>query len=125
MVANMGNRPGPHMELASSGPVRVPAGGSAQVRIRTLKRPRLRDIQLEIREPPEGMTLQDITVEPDGLAFMVKADGNTLQVGFADNLIVEAFIDMADRQESDKTPKQQRRISLGVLPAIPYEIVQR
>ena len=111
--------------ITGDGPVRIPAGGTAPVRIKIPKRPMLRNVRLELGEPPEGLTIQDVNVVPEYLTFVLKADEHALQVGFADNLIVEAFMEMAGRQKDGKPLKQNRRISLGVLPAIPFEIVQR
>jgi hypothetical protein len=112
-------------ELARGGPVRIPAGGTTRVRIRAPKHPRLKDIELELSEPPEGLTLQDVTVVPIGLAFELKADGDAAQTGFADNLIVEAFIEVESQGRGGGAANQTRRVSLGVLPAIPFEIVRR
>ena len=60
---------------------------------------------------------------PDGLAIVLKADGDVTRVGFADNLIIEASAEMTGRKQGGKPPKK-RRVSLGVLPAISFEIVQ-
>jgi len=110
-------------ELARSGPVRIPAGGAAIVRIRAPRHPRLRDVELELSEPPEGVTLHSVTVVPPGLAFQLNADGDSVQPGFTGNLIVEAFLE--EGNQNSEAPNQTRRVSLGVLPAIPFEIVRR
>jgi len=114
----------PSIELAGDGPVRIPAGGSAQVLIKTQRRPMLKEMQLELNEPPEGITLHDVTVVPEGLAFQLKTDRNTMQSGFADNLIVEAFREFTPKQQEGKPAPQRRRVSMGFFPAIPIEIVQ-
>lgn len=114
----------PTVALASRGPIRIPEGGTAQVRIRTPKRPAQQKIQLKLSEPPEGLTLQNVRVVPDGVAFLVKADGDKVKAGFANNLIVEAFGEVTWKNRQTKKPTK-RRVSFGVLPAIPFEIVQR
>ena len=113
------------VRLADSGPVRLPKGGTARVRIRIPKHPMLRQVQLELSDPPKGVTLQDVTVVPEGLALVLKADGDTAQVGFEDNLIVDVFAKMAGGKQRGKRAKKSRRVSLGVLPAISFQIVQR
>ncbi len=124
MVAvTRGKRGGRPVELVGDVPVQIPAGGATEVRIRIPKRPKLRKIELELSDPPTGMSLQDVTVVPDGLAFQLRVDGDALQVGFADNLIVEAFTEVVREAKGDKKAKRRQRISLGVLPAIPFEIV--
>jgi hypothetical protein len=115
----------PPVELAGRVPVRIPAGGSARVLIKTRRRTVLKEIQLQLNEPPEGVTLHDVTVVPEGLAFQLKADKDAMQSGFADNLIVEAFREFTPKLKNGKPAPQKRRVSMGVFPAIPIEIVQR
>ena len=115
----------PPVKLAGDSPVRIPAGGSADVRVKTQRGSILKQLQLELNEPPEGLTLHDVTVVPEGLAFQLKADKDALQSGFADNLIVEAFRKFTPKQKGGKPSNQKRRYSMGVFPAIPIEIVQR
>lgn len=120
MVAVVGGRPVPPLELGGDVPVRVPAGGSATLRINAPRRPILRNVQLELVDPPAGITLGDVTVVPKGFVISLKADAATATVGFTDNLIVER----PGRPPGGESAKQKRRVSLGVLPAIPFEIVQ-
>jgi hypothetical protein len=125
MVAVKGaKRRVPYAELAEPGPVRIPAGGTVQVTIKTPKNPKAQEVQLALSDPPKGMTLQEVAVVPEGLAFTLKADGDALKAGFADNLIVEGFTEPAGPPQNAKAPKQKPRVSLGFLPAIPFEIVQ-
>jgi len=114
----------PPVELVGDGPVRIPAGGTAQVRIRTQRGRILKDIQLELNEPPEGVTLHGVSVVPEGLAFQLKADKDAMQSGFADNLIIEAFREFTPKQQEGKPALKKRRTSMGIFPAIPIEIVQ-
>ena len=55
-----------------------------------------------------------------GVTFVLKADDK--HTGYADNLIVEAFTEQNARRNGAATGQKQR-VSLGVLPAIPFEIV--
>ena len=82
------------------------------------------EFQLELKEPPEGVTLHDVTVVPQGLTFQLTADKNACQGGLADNLIVEAFRNAPPAQQNGRPAIQKRRVSMGLLPAIPIEIVQ-
>ena len=118
-------RRGAGVELAGDTPIRIPVGGTAQVQVKTPKGPMRQDINLELSDPPKGVTLQDVSVAPGLLTLVLKADPDVVKAGLTDNLIVEAFIEPAGRQQDGKTAKQKQRVSLGVLPAIPFEIVQR
>ncbi len=113
----------PPVELAGDGPVRIPAGGSAQVLLKTRRNANLKQVKLELKEPPEGLTLHDLAVVPEGLAFRLRADGDALESGFADNLIVEAFREYMPKQQEGQPKPKKRRNSMGILPAIPIQIV--
>lgn len=115
----------PSMDLAGDAPVRIPAGGSARVLIQTRRSPMLEQLRLQLDEPPPGLTLHDVTLVPRGLAFQLRADKDAVQAPFADNLIVEAFRETVVPQKDGKPTNQKRRSSVGVLPAIPIEIVGR
>jgi hypothetical protein len=112
------------LELPGGGPLRIPAGGTVQVRVKTPPSPMLASVQLELSEPPKGVTLGEVTAAPDGLTFAVQADRKAAQVGYADNLIVSAFAEMEGGPPGKKAAAQKRRVALGVLPAIPFEIVR-
>jgi hypothetical protein len=118
-----GNGRQPSVELAGSVPLQIPSGGSALVRVRTPKGPTLSKVRLALSDPPDGVTLGDLSIVPPGLEFSLKAEGEAAAPGFTDNLIVEAFADVPARQGDGKPTNQNRRVSLGYLPAIPIEIV--
>jgi hypothetical protein len=86
---------------------------------------KLKEIHLELNEPPDGLILDEVTPLPRGLAFVLKADPAVLEAGFVDNLIVEAFTERTRRRRGGKEAGQKQRISLGVLPALPIKLVQR
>lgn len=111
------------VSISEDGPVRIPTGGIARVRVKTQKRPILSSVQLELRDPPKGISLQDVSVIPEGLSFYLKADG-TAQAGLVDNAIVEAFAETSATQTKGKAAAQKSRYSLGILPAIPIEVVK-
>jgi hypothetical protein len=113
----------PPVELAGDGPVRIPAGGWAQVRLNTRRSQNLRQVQLKLNEPPEGLTIHNVTVAPEGLEFRLKADKDVMPSGFADNVIVEAFRESTPKQQKGKPAPPKRRYSMGVFPAIPIRIV--
>jgi hypothetical protein len=113
----------PPVELAGNSPVRIPAGGSAQVRIKTAGRANFKGVQLQLNEPPEGLTMHDVTVVPNGLTFQLKAGKDAVHI--ADNLIIEAFRESVVKKKDGKPTTQKSRYSMGVFPAIPIEIVQQ
>ena len=115
-------RPAPPVGLAQDGPVRVPLGGTVSVVVNTPPRPMLQNVRLELSDPPKGISLQDVTVVPQGLQFTLKAE--SLAVGYTDNVIVQAFVELEGQQPNVKPARQKQRNELGPLPAVPVEIVQ-
>jgi hypothetical protein len=118
---NMGRMPA--FTLASPGPVRIPVGGTTEVFFKLPIRRLIPDIELELNESPDGITLQDANSVPGGLKFKLKA-GDGMHVGFTDNVIVEAFRKVTPQQKAGAPAAQQQRFSMGVLPAIQIEIVK-
>jgi hypothetical protein len=122
MIAVLGGRrPGAPLERRNAGIVEIPAGGSSAVRFNTPRAFMPRDIRLELAGPPEGVTLEKVDVTRGELVLILKCD-KSVSAGLADNLIVQAFAEGADRQRSGKGQTGQRNL-LGVLPAIPIQIV--
>jgi hypothetical protein len=120
-----GRKIAPTFEMTDDERVQIPAGGTAQVRVRMAKRPMLRDVQMALSEPPKGIMLQDVTVKSDEVVLVLKADEKLVQGGFKDNLIVEASTEMQRNRPGNKGAGQKQRVWLGALPAIPFEIVQQ
>lgn len=149
VAPKIGSKWGAPIELASGSIVQVPAGGKTQVNVRTPKRAMLLDLKLELSDPPKGITLEDVSAVPGGMVFSVKAAPDA-KVGPADNLIVEAFASQvppaagrgrrpagplarlaqtapptapaAAESKPGNAPDAKRKVSLGVLPAIPFQI---
>lgn len=129
LVAVTGSRPVPTVwrplvpgvRLASAAPVRIPLGGTAQVRIEG-GGTKLADVRFQIGNQPRGVTLREVKVEPAGVVLTLGADRNIALAGDAANVIVEASAEPAAM--TGQTTGIRSRTSLGVLPAIPFEIVQ-
>jgi hypothetical protein len=113
----------PPVEIVSDSPIRIPAGGSAQVRVKARRGSILKEIKLELDRPPDGLTLENVSVKSDGLAFRLKAEKDTVQGDFTDNLIVEAFREYRPKNKDGTLSNQKRRYSMGILPAIPIKVI--
>jgi hypothetical protein len=113
----------PEVEIVGGSPILIPAGGSAEARIKTRRGSVLKEMKLELRKPPEGLTIGKVSVMKDGLAFQLKAEKDALQSGFGDNLIIEAFREYRPKQKDGTLSNQKRRYSMGIFPAIPIKIV--
>jgi len=148
-IVSRARRPLPPVQLADDTPVRIPAGGATRVRMRIPPRAPIRDILLELNEPPKGLTIRDVAVVPGSLTFRLQAGDDAPEPGFADNLIVDAYLETTGVRPGQRAPNRpnarpasqtnpagqqpktadtssrpKQKVPLGVLPAIPFEIVQ-
>ena len=105
--------------------VKLPRGGTVSVRV-ILNAPRLADaLRLELDQPPEGIVIQSVETVRDGVAITLRADPAKVKAGLKGNLIVDAFMERAPNPDAKKKqPAAGRRVPLGTLPAIPFEIVE-
>jgi hypothetical protein len=124
MVAVRGNRlPAAEITVDTTTPVRIPAGGTAEVRINIPQRLLDRGLDLQLSEPPPGVTLEKVTKLAGVLVVELKADTALAQPGMADNLIVEGFTEVTRPARAGEAAKPPARTSAGFLPAIPIIIV--
>lgn len=116
--------PLPAIELMNNAPIQISAGGETIIKFKTRRNATaLKQIQLELNNPPEGVSLGDVKVTPNGLACQVRIAKDIAQKQFAGNLILEAFTTYQPKPQNGK-PQKKRRVSAGVLPAVPVRIVQ-
>jgi hypothetical protein len=109
-------------KLDAARPVKIPSGGSAEVRI-DVPRGRLpQQVQLALNEPPEGIFIQQVIPARDGLAILLRTDASKVKPGLQGNLIVDAFSGGSAGRSGPQT--NTRRVPLGTLPAIPFEVVR-
>ncbi|MBL7215749.1 MAG: hypothetical protein ISS71_08745 [Phycisphaerae bacterium] len=115
-------RPIPSVEISGDTPITIPPGGSAQVRLK-IKAPQfVKQLRLELQNPPEGISLHNVTVIPGGLTLTLKAD-STVKKDWADNLIIEVFRELTPEGKDGKTPNNRQQQPIGLIPAIPVKLL--
>ncbi len=112
------------VKLLSATPVKIPAGGTTRIQVGLLA-PRIAErAQFELSNPPEGIVIQSVSPVRDGLEIVLQTDAAKVKPGFKGNLIINGY---APRPAEPGTPKPKgnnnQRVSLGTLPAIPFEII--
>jgi hypothetical protein len=126
---NMSRSP---VRILGESPVRIPAGGTARVRIAAPALAFAGKIQLELSDPPDGIAIKNVSPSgaqygraywPGGAEIVLQCDAAKAKPGLQGNLIVNAFADAPELPGKAKTQAPQRRRPLGVLPAIPFEVV--
>jgi hypothetical protein len=104
--------------------IKVPAGGTAQIRVGVPAAQAAQQVTLSLSDPPEGISIVDVTKADGALAVRVRADGK-VRPGLKGNLIVEAsMIRPRNPANPNPGPNANRPVPIGTLPAIPFEVVQ-
>jgi len=125
MTAGRGGR-APPLAAARGRPVELPAGGRTTIPLRA-QNPRRAiptGLGLELSEPPAGVEILDFTRSERGWEMEVEIDGGQVKPGLKGNLIVGAFVERTRGGSAGQAGRRVRKISLGVLPAIPFEVVE-
>ena len=113
------------LKILDPDPVKIPDGGTAEVRLRTPTAAFYTNFQLELSESPDGITIANVAPEGVGTKIVLRSDAAKIKPGAKGNLIVNV---MAKRPQAaagatNARPNQPRAPVLGALPAIPFEIV--
>lgn len=109
------------VRILGAAPVKIPSGGTARVRLDAPARGFADRMQLELSEPPEGISLQTVAPSRTGTELVFRSDAAKVKPGLQGNLIVEVFADRPG--PAGKGKANPRRAPLGTLPAIPFEVV--
>jgi len=107
--------------ILSELPVKIPAGGTARVRVGLPANKFYDEIQFELSDPPEGITVRDVSSDARGTDITLHSDAAKATVGLKGNLIVQAFGQRPPA--AGKAKAVPSRAPLGTLPAIPFEVV--
>jgi hypothetical protein len=107
------------LKLVEKKPVKLPAGGTAEVRLFAPRVPFMNQVQLALSEPPEGIAIENVSPAREGVAILLRADAEKVAPGLKGNLILDAFI---ERTFGPAGAQRKRRIPVGTLPAVPFEI---
>ena len=112
------------MKILSATPVRIPPGGTARIQV-GLPAPRLAErAQFELSNPPEGITIQSVSPVRDGVEIVLQTDVTKVKPGLKGNLIINGFVPRpAETNVTKPKANNNQRMSLGALPAIPFEII--
>ena len=109
-------------KVVADQPVKLAAGGATPIKVMAPLGRFQGELRVVLSEPPEGITIQDSSPVQDGIAFSLRADPAKVKSGLKGNLIVEAFLERTVDPSQPKSKKSKGRVSLGALPAIPFEV---
>jgi hypothetical protein len=85
--------------------------------------PLIQRFHVTLGEPLDGIAVQNVTADREGVTLVLRAESAKLKPGFKGNLILSAFAERAAAPANGR-PGAARRPPMATLPAIPIEIVQ-
>ncbi len=103
-------------QIVGPDPLKIPIGGTARLRLRTPSRQFLDRWQLELNDPPAGITLQETVATPQGAELVFRSDPNKAKPGLAGNLIVD-LLPVPQPQAPAKPPVAQPTSAAAGQPA--------
>jgi len=113
----------PRMLMRSRETVRIPSGGSTSVEVDVQSRMEYESFTLQLKDPPEGISIGGVKSSRENISFFLRADGNKAKKGLEENLLVEVFSNVPFGKPDEKGIKPRRRMSLGFMPVIHAEVI--
>jgi hypothetical protein len=121
-VAGRGTLRG-ELKLASSEVVKIPVGGSAIVRVTGPPGFLSERVQLALGEGPEGISIKETIPGKGWFDIVLESQAGKTKPGLAGNLIVN--ITRTAEGVAQKKKQAARPAVIGILPAIPFEVVPK
>jgi hypothetical protein len=111
------------LRIFADQPVKIPAGGTAQIQIALPALRQFEKVQFELNDPPEGISVREVSLELPRARIVLQCDAAKVKPGLKGNLIFNTFGERMPPPGNQPGPANRRRIAVGTLPAIPFEIV--
>jgi hypothetical protein len=111
------------IKIISPVPVKIPAGGTARVRVATPSAAFVSRFDLELNGAPDGVSIQGVTPIESGVEIIFSCDRAKIKPGASGNLIVNILPKIQPAAQPAQKPGNQLRRPAGALPAIPFEII--
>jgi hypothetical protein len=110
------------LRLLSEQPIRIPAGGHAEVQAYAPWSADGGEIQFELSDPPQGIVIAKVSRADRTATIVLLGDAAKAPPGLKGNLIANVFQKRTETNKEGKT--REYRSFLGPLPAIPFEVVK-
>ncbi|TAN38395.1 MAG: hypothetical protein EPN23_02340 [Verrucomicrobia bacterium] len=110
-------------KVLSALPIKIPSGGTARIQVNVPSSISYGKLEMELSDPPDGITLQKVVSVSGGSDLIVVSDATKNKPGQKGNLIVAVFLKRSGSSAKNKSPNNKQRFQATTLPAIPFEIV--
>ncbi|MEI8196362.1 MAG: PPC domain-containing protein [Phycisphaerae bacterium] len=112
-----------NMKIVSATPVKITPGQNTQIEVAMPATTLLGKVELELTDPPEGISLQSVSSNQGSTLVVLACDAAKMRPGGKGNLILNAFVERQPPVTVQNPQPVKRRVPMGALPAIPYEIL--
>jgi len=109
------------MDVLSRPPAKIPVGGTVEVQVR-MYWSRNGQPQVDLSDPPEGITVDRVSWIEKGIAVVLRADAQKAKPGLKGNMMANVFLQSTVTEKDGKT--REVRNLIGPMPAMPFEIVK-
>jgi len=106
-------------------PVKIPAGGTAFVRVGMPTTTFFGSLQLELSDAPSGIAIEKTSSLGMGTEVVLRSDATKVKPGQQGNLIVSVSVLPSGRFAGKGKGMAMARRNVATLPAIPFEIVEK
>jgi hypothetical protein len=113
-------------KIISATPVKIPPGGTARVRVSAPSGNFADRFQLELDNPPEGISLTNVSAIPAGFELVFSCDAEKIKLGAAGNLICDVVPKNFGQGNGQKkgVNLQRKAAAIATLPAVPFTVAQ-
>ena len=109
------------IKILSPTPLKFPGNGTLQIRASLPPAAQLGKVVIELSNPPEGVSIADTSTQiVSDVSITLKCDATKLKPAKG-NLIFNVFVER-DPPAGSAPGAPKRRVPLGAMPAIPFEI---
>jgi hypothetical protein len=112
------------MRILGPQPVRSPVNGRARVRVALPPAfQAFEKIDFELSNPPDGLALDDISMNRTGAEFTLTAASSRVKPGLRGNLIITVSGERVPPAGPETPAARRPRVAIGSLPALAFEVV--
>jgi hypothetical protein len=113
------------IKILSPTPVKLSGGVRVQIRASLPPAAQTGKVLLELTDPPEGVKMAGYTAQPiTNVNIELNCDASKMKAGLKGNLIFNVYVER-DPPAGSGPQAPKRRVPLGSMPAIPFEIEAR
>lgn len=109
--------------ILTATPLRLRAGESARVAVAMPIQQMMGKIEFALNDAPDGIVIKEAVTGENRADLLLETDATRLKPGTKGNLVIQAFAERGPQSNRQEPSARPRRVPLGALPAIPFEVV--